>query len=125
MRAAFVIGLFVALFSVVLALPTSNSKRGTNGRITFYTGDMLNAPACGGPAPTDEDMICAVPENSGHECGDRINLWHNGKTVTVTVRDKCATCTEPNWFDLSKGAFSKLADLDLGIVDDIVFWKDF
>ena len=124
MRAALFLSLFVTLLSVVLAAPTSNAKRGNNGRITFYSGNMLKAPACGGPAPKDSDFVAAVPESSGHKCGDKINLWHNGKTVTVTVRDFCATCSEPNWFDLTKAAFEKLADLELGLVNDIVFWKD-
>ena len=119
MRAAFVVPLLAALAGLVSAAPT---KRGNNGRITFYSGDMLQAPSCGGDAPSDGDFVAAVPENSQFNCGDRVNLWHDGKTVTVTVRDTCATCTDPNWFDLTKSAFSTLAPLEVGVVNDIVFW---
>lgn len=119
MRAVSAIASIVALASLVSAAPT---KRGNNGRITFYSGNMLQAPACGGDAPSDSDYVAAVPKNSQFKCGDRVNLWHDGKTVTVTVRDTCASCSDPNWFDLTKSAFSALAPLDAGVVNDIVFW---
>ena len=121
MRAAIFVSLFIALASLVLTAPT---KRGSNGRITYYSGDMLKNPACGGSAPSDDELICAVPQSSGHKCGDKITLQHHNHKVTVTVRDFCASCDKNDWFDLSKAAFSKLASLEEGMINDILFWKD-
>ena len=50
-------------------------------------------------------------------CGKqlRITNTNNGKTVTVTVADECPTCSGPNSIDLSKAAFSAIADLNDGV----------
>lgn len=64
--------------------------------ITWYDGDMLEQPACGGATPVDADMIAAVPESWGKSwCGKKITLKKGSKTVTVLVVDFCATCELP------------------------------
>lgn len=122
MRATFVAVLDSAIASAVVAAPAVE-KRGNNGRITYYSGSMLKAPACGGSAPTDDDFIAAVSKDSPFKCGDEVNLWRHNKHVKVKVVDECATCTFGHWFDLSKAAFKELAELELGELDDVVYWK--
>lgn len=56
-------------------------------RLTYYWGRQLQAPACGGPTPNDDDMIAAIvdPKKGGGyaKCGDRITLSHKGRQITV------------------------------------------
>lgn len=102
-----------------------STKKGGNTaqRLTYYAGHQLDDPACGGPRPDDGDMIAAVVKGAGYaKCGDRITLEHNGRQVTVKVVDYCAGCAH-NSFDLSKGAFKKLAPLEQGVIEGASFWK--
>lgn len=46
-------------------------------------------------------------------CGKKINAHYNGKTVQVTVTDRCEGCAYYD-LDFSPSAFSQLADQDLG-----------
>ena len=98
-------------------------KGSTAQRLTYYSGHQLDDPACGGPRPDDGDMIAAVVKGAGYaKCGDHITIEHNGRQVTVKVVDYCAGCAH-NSFDLSKGAFKKLAPLDEGVIEGANFWK--
>ncbi|PWN53255.1 hypothetical protein IE53DRAFT_366507 [Violaceomyces palustris] len=98
-----------------------DSKGGA--KLTFYSGNQLLAPACGGKAPTDDDLVAAVTPHGGiGKCGDRIKLTYKGSSVTVTVRDYCAACT-PRWMDLTKGAFKRLAPLSQGVIEGATFAK--
>lgn len=123
MRATFFATSLFALLSVALAAPTELKRSGNNGRVTYYSGYMMAEPACGGSAPNDDDLVAAVRKDSPFKCGDQVTLSHKGNKVTVKVVDHCDTCTYGEWFDLSKSAFKKLGALDLGIIDDILYWK--
>ena len=46
----------------------------------------------------------------------------NGKKIAVTAEDLCPGCQKSS-LDLSRGAFSKIANLDLGIID-VEWWFD-
>ncbi|KAK0547547.1 hypothetical protein OC846_004802 [Tilletia horrida] len=103
----------------------SGSHSGSKAKITWYAGHQLLNPACGGPTPTDDSLIAAVNRHSPFaSCGDVIKLRSpkNGRSVTVKVVDWCDTCS-PNdpWFDLTKGAFEKIADLEIGVVKGLEF----
>ncbi|KAI0790220.1 RlpA-like double-psi beta-barrel-protein domain-containing protein-containing protein [Irpex lacteus] len=54
-----------------------------------------------------------APPNTDPLCGKQITVTYQGRSTTVTVADRCASCAE---FDLalSPAAFSDLADLSLG-----------
>ncbi|CAO1628289.1 unnamed protein product [Sympodiomycopsis kandeliae] len=96
----------------------AHKKSGGNGKATFYTGDQLDAPACGGPRPSDNDMIAAVKQGSQFKCGDHITLHKGSKSVTVKVVDMCEGC-ENTHFDLSKAAFKSLAPLSEGVINGL------
>lgn len=124
MRATLFLTILFALVSVASAAPAQLQPRGgRNGRVTYYSGYMMAEPACGGATPNDEDLVAAVRADSPFKCGDKVTLMHNGNKVTVKVVDHCDSCTYGEWFDLSKSAFKKLGALELGIIDDIIFWK--
>lgn len=91
------------------------------GKVTWYAGDQLNNPACGGPTPTDASHIVAVKHNGGYgNCGDWVHLHYNGKMVAAKIVDYCASC-EFGHFDASKSVFSALAPLDQGVINGIHF----
>jgi len=73
----------------------SSSKK-NGARTTYYAGNQLNDPACGGKTPGDDDMVGAVVKDGGYaKCGDKITIEANGKQVTFTVVDYCAGCPSP------------------------------
>lgn len=93
-------------------------KRG-NGKMTWYGGGMLKAPACGGSAPTDDDMVVAVAQNGGYgSCNQKVRLHYQGKKIEATVRDYCDDCGFGH-FDATKGLFSHFADLDKGVLTGV------
>jgi len=65
-------------------------------------------------------LIAAYPGsgwNHAANCGRCVNVTNksNKKSVVVKIIDQCPGCSS-NQLDLSKGAFSKLDDLSLGIL---------
>lgn len=103
---------------------TSTGSGATNtGDLTFYD---VGLGACGG-TNTDSDMICAASmllydgfdgytganPNANPICGKQIAITYGGKTITVTVVDRCVGCAEYD-LDLSPTAFSQLADQSQG-----------
>lgn len=46
----------------------------TDGSVTWYSGESLAAPACGGSTPNDDSMIVAVPASSPAKCNDWVHL---------------------------------------------------
>ncbi|KAE8220088.1 hypothetical protein CF319_g6332 [Tilletia indica] len=109
---------------------SSGSGSGSNpsgklAKVTWYSGKHLLNPACGGPSPSDHALVAAVNRHSPFaSCGDVLTFTSpsSGRSVTVRIVDWCDTCTagEP-WFDLTKGAFEKLADLELGVLKGLEF----
>lgn len=95
-------------------------KRG-NGKLTWYSGGMLDAPACGGSTPSDHDMIVAVAENGGYgSCNQEVELSYKGKTVKAKIVDYCEGCGYGH-FDATKGLFSHFADLEEGVLTGLGF----
>ncbi|WFD18962.1 hypothetical protein MCAP1_001175 [Malassezia caprae] len=90
-------------------------KRG-NGKMTWYGGGMLNAPACGGPTPDDNELVVAVAEHGGYgSCNQKVRFHYQGKSVEATIRDYCEGC-DYGHFDATKGLFSHFANLDKGVL---------
>ncbi|KAL9936530.1 hypothetical protein V8E36_004598 [Tilletia maclaganii] len=103
----------------------SKSHGSKSTKVTWYSGKHLLDPACGGPSPNDHTLVAAVNRHSPFaSCGDVLNIRSptNGRSVTVRIVDWCDTCssTEP-WFDLTKGAFEKLGDLELGVIKGLQY----
>ncbi|CBQ70418.1 conserved hypothetical protein [Sporisorium reilianum SRZ2] len=91
------------------------------GKVTWYAGNQLNNPACGGPTPTDNSAIVAVKANGGYgKCGDTVHLHYKGKMVSAKIVDYCASC-EWGHFDASKSVFKALAPLSQGVIEGIHF----
>jgi len=90
---------------------------------TFYTPGL---GACG-VTNTASDLIVAVSEslfdsypgysgtnpNSNPVCGKKITASYGGKSVTVTVEDRCTGCAETD-LDFSPAAFTELAAESVG-----------
>lgn len=93
-----------------------------------YTGDFTyyntGLGACG-KVNKDTDLIVALNKakfdpktpngnpNKNTLCGKKIKASYQGKSVTVTIVDRCPGCG-PNDLDLSPAAFKKLAPLSVG-----------
>ncbi|CEH18530.1 RlpA-like double-psi beta-barrel domain [Ceraceosorus bombacis] len=85
----------------------------TGAKATWYGGGQLDNPACGGPRPSDNDLVVAASESSGIPCHSTVHIHYHGKMVSAKVVDRCAGCNA-KWLDLTKGTFKKLAGLDVG-----------
>ncbi|KAK0231491.1 plant expansin [Armillaria fumosa] len=116
-----------ALLSAALPLvPRANVGEGT----WYYPG----LGSCG-ITNTASDMIVAVSHllydsypgatanpNLNPICGKKLVATYGGKSVTVTVRDKCMGCAGKYDLDFTPTAFSKLASTNVGRLTG-VDWK--
>ncbi|WAQ91330.1 hypothetical protein PtA15_14A213 [Puccinia triticina] len=122
---------------------TSNkiAKRFTQGaiiqtKITWYTGHDLLNPYCAqksGWTPTDSSLIIAVTQEwkMRPKCGDFFelvvvdkNVGQVGKSVIARVVDLCGGCApQVAHADLSKAAFTRLFNLDVGVVSGLAMRK--
>lgn len=84
-----------------------------DGIATWYDGDQLWNPSCGGSNPNDKSPVCAVSYASGIACHSTIELHYKGNSTTCIVRDHCADCPW-NHVDLTTSMFGNLAALDEG-----------
>ena len=120
---------FLAIITPFLAAPVSKNEY--NGDATFYYPTGLGA--CGSEI-TPSDFIAALaaedfdPFTPNHNpnnnclCGSLVEVNFNGKSVNVTIVDRCVGCKSGD-IDLSPAAFEELADLDIGRIK--VSWKLF
>ncbi|KAF5369995.1 hypothetical protein D9758_001146 [Tetrapyrgos nigripes] len=93
-------------------------------KITWYTGSDLLNPSCWDEqswAPTDDSFICALTLDgwvNKPACFKFLEVC-NGPHICIFVRvvDTCAGCESGSkHVDLTKGAFSRLANLDDGVL---------
>ncbi|AEO68335.1 uncharacterized protein THITE_52547 [Thermothielavioides terrestris NRRL 8126] len=115
-------------------IPTAITARtgeaaSTSGRFTYYNPGL---GACG-YTNTDSDYVVALshadfdpstPNGNPNEnplCGKKLRAAYNGKTVDVTVVDRCVACNSGD-LDLSPAAFSALADLSVGVLQGTWNW---
>lgn len=94
-----------------------------SGDLTYYSPGLGACGRTNGP----NDPVVALSHglfdpqtpngnpNNNPLCGRRIRITRNGKSVTVTVRDRCAGC-QTNDLDVSPSAFQKVATLSEGRV---------
>ncbi|KAI0728973.1 expansin family protein [Fomitopsis betulina] len=97
------------------------------------TGDVnfteFGLGACG-VTNTDSDDVVAIsyeifdnyPGYNGDPptnpvCFQQLTITYEGKSVTVTVTDRCSTCSLSD-LAVTPGAFEQLADLSAGQLDD-------
>ncbi|KAF7582851.1 Rare lipoprotein A (RlpA)-like double-psi beta-barrel family protein [Clavispora lusitaniae] len=111
--------------SAASSAPAQSSSQASSGSFsgdgTYYDTGM---GACG-TTSTDSDFIVAVSKdlfdqytpngNPNHNslCGKKIEAFYEGKSVEVTVVDRCEGCAYGS-LDFSPAAFRQLADQGLG-----------
>jgi len=110
---------------------TQLQARATYGRFTYFNAGL---GACG-KWNTGSDYIVALggalfdPYSPGGNpnkntlCGKRIRASYGGKNVTVTVADKCGSCTASD-LDFSRAAFQAMAPLSVGLMYGTWEWID-
>ncbi|KAJ7176073.1 riboflavin-aldehyde forming enzyme [Mycena crocata] len=88
----------------------------TTGRTTFYDPNG-GFGACGSPIQNGDFAVALNPVDyaGGAHCGQNINVQFNGKSINVRVLDRCPGCP-PGGLDLTRGAFSALANTDVGVI---------
>ncbi|MFC5720787.1 cysteine/serine endopeptidase inhibitor [Streptomyces gamaensis] len=119
--AAMALGTGTATADVPLGRPIT-------GRMTYYNDRGFGA--CGTYIdPSTQDLVAVSaawwtspnPNNDPLCDGVFVEVSHQGRTITVPVRDKCPSCAATH-IDLSEAAFQQLAPKDSGVVDGIT-WK--
>ncbi|KAB5594258.1 Rare lipoprotein A-like double-psi beta-barrel protein [Ceratobasidium theobromae] len=109
--------------------PTDDSNSGSSSGSTFTGEGTFYATGLGacGITNVDTDFICAVSQslfdgfegytgsdpNSNPICNRKLKATYEGKTVTVTVTDRCVGCALHD-IDFSPSAFDQLADQSIG-----------
>ncbi|KAL8706976.1 MAG: hypothetical protein Q9201_000024 [Fulgogasparrea decipioides] len=111
--------------------PSSGSGGTKVGDLTYYAPGL---GACG-KYNTGNENICAISHtvydaasngpnpNTNPLCGHRIRASRGGRSVVVTVVDRCEACKAQD-IDLSPGAFQQLAELSEGRVEVSWVWLD-
>ena len=111
--------------------PTTSTKPSgslQSGEGTYYSVEL---GACGKVNSDDEYVIAVshglyddhnIDNNPNHNplCGKKIRAYYEGKSVDVTIVDRCASCAY-NDLDFSPSAFTQLADKKLGRID--ITWE--
>ncbi|KAL2152800.1 hypothetical protein VTH82DRAFT_3955 [Thermothelomyces myriococcoides] len=123
------LALTATLFGTVSATPIESNRNPTNlaprasGRFTWYNPGL---GACGN-WNGDGDLVAALNAadfdpytpngnpNNNSLCGRRLRVSYNGKSVDVTVVDRCPTCNAGD-LDLSPAAFEALEPLSTGVI---------
>ncbi|MFE6491469.1 RlpA-like double-psi beta-barrel domain-containing protein [Streptomyces sp. NPDC057748] len=102
--------------------PAEPPSNGNHGSATFYQPGLT---ACG-ITVTNSDFAVALDASmfeSGYpspSCGKKIEITHNGKSITATVVDQSPDAGRHD-LDLTPGAYEALASLDQGSID--VTWR--
>ncbi|SMC88845.1 cysteine/serine endopeptidase inhibitor [Lentzea albidocapillata] len=112
--------------AAVLSLVFSGTASAVNGTASYYNDAGYGA--CGTRINAATELLVAAPAalwttpnpNNDPLCRKSIRVTHNGRTITVPIKDKCPSCAS-NKIDLSQPAFSRLADTSLGIIS--VTWQ--
>ncbi|CAG8597826.1 17118_t:CDS:1, partial [Dentiscutata heterogama] len=106
---------------VQTATKTAGTGQEYSGDDTFYN----TALGAGGITSNDNQLVAALPAavydtlipggnpNACTACGKTCTVCYQGKSVDVTIVDRCPSCKSGD-IDLSPAAFSKLASQDLG-----------
>ncbi|GAA5019998.1 cysteine/serine endopeptidase inhibitor [Kitasatospora paranensis] len=120
--------LMVTVFGIGSALASIPVGDSRVGKMTWYDnagygacGTAINAAAEDLVAVSSSWWTSANPNNDDLCKGVSVEVGYNGRTITVPVKDKCPSCSAEH-IDLSRTAFQKLADLNIGVVSGIT-WK--
>lgn len=115
------IAAIMAFFPLISAAPAPVSpnelvRRDNSGDVTYFN---VGLGACGWNS-VDSDLVVAmsaglmgIQSNGNPNCGKKIKVNYGGKSVIVTVVDKCMGCATYD-LDLSPAAFEQLAPKSAG-----------
>ncbi|SDM89156.1 RlpA-like double-psi beta-barrel domain-containing protein [Allokutzneria albata] len=123
--------LFAAALCAILFAGVGNAPAfaaAKSGNATYY--NLSGAGACGDHINARTQLLVAVSDswfgsgdpNNDPICKKKLKVTYGGKSVTVSVKDKCPGCSKAH-FDLSEKAFKKLAPLSRGNIDIKWEWK--
>ncbi|MER6104526.1 hypothetical protein ABT115_19900 [Streptomyces sp. NPDC001832] len=102
--------------------PAEPPSNGYQGIATYYQPGLV---ACG-IVTTDSDFAVALDTSmfeSGYpspSCGRKVEITHNGKSITATVIDRSPGMSRYG-LDLTLGAYKALASLEQGSID--ITWR--
>ena len=114
--------LLVTLCVLLPAARGAGAAARFRGRASYYA---VGLGACGWISKSS-DLVVAVsprvfdPGPRGAACGRRLRVSYAGRSITARVVDRCAGCKRED-IDLSRAAFSKLAQLSAGVI--VVQWQ--
>ncbi|KAJ7126027.1 barwin-like endoglucanase [Mycena epipterygia] len=125
----------IVLSSILPAILSAPPARFV-ARSTTYSGDgtyyQPGLGACGVTNTADQLIVAvghgvfdsypgATPANPNKNpiCGKQLKATYNGKSVTVTVEDRCAGCPGAADLDFTQTGFEKLADINTGRIHGV------
>ncbi|KAI0769352.1 RlpA-like double-psi beta-barrel-protein domain-containing protein-containing protein [Trametes elegans] len=102
------------IFSTILVAVLASGVQAYSGDATYYYPNG-GYGACGTQLQNTDYIVALNPVqySSGANCGRRINVQYQGKSVQATVADLCPGCGSGG-VDLSPVAFEQLAPLSAG-----------
>ena len=112
-------------------LPLPSSTKTFTGDLTYYTPGL---GACGVTSTSSSNIVSishilfdsqssSSNPNDNPLCGRKIRARRDGKSVDLTVVDRCTGCAVRD-LDVSPGVFKKLASIDEGRVSVEWAWLD-
>ncbi|KAJ3765644.1 RlpA-like double-psi beta-barrel-protein domain-containing protein-containing protein [Lentinula raphanica] len=119
-------------FTTARPIPRATDFSGGTGQGTYYDTGLTSC----GQTYTDSDLIVALSHlfydsypgatanpNNNPVCGKKLTAQYQGKSVTVTVADRCTGCAMYD-LDFTPTAFQALADLSVGRISGVVWSFD-
>ena len=104
------------LLSIIILLLVAGTASAEIGKASFYTVKSSGLVTANGERYNEDAFTCASMSHKFNTLLKVTNI-ENGKSVVVRVNDTGNFKKKYNRIiDLSKGAFSKIADLKLGII---------
>jgi len=105
---------FTAFFIILSCSGRANDGMYRNTSVSFYADKFQGKPTASGEIYRHSSMTAS---NISLPFGTKVEIVNseNGKSVTVTVNDR-GPLKPSREFDLSQGAFKRIARLDQGVV---------
>ncbi|KAJ3799121.1 RlpA-like double-psi beta-barrel-protein domain-containing protein-containing protein [Lentinula aff. detonsa] len=113
-------------------IPRATDYTGGTGQGTYYDTGLTSC----GQTYTDSDLIVALSHlfydsypgatanpNDNPVCGKKLTAHYQGKSVTVTVADRCTGCAMYD-LDFTPTGFQALSDLSVGRISGVVWAFD-
>lgn len=110
-------------------IPNTAQTGKFTGDGTYY--EVGGADGACGELHSDSELVVAIghglydtekdSSNVSSYCGKKINAYYGGKTVQVTIVDRCVGCSDTS-LDFSPTAFQQLADESLGRISITWDW---